>query len=517
MGAALFFLLLWTFYHQNDFRTEESLESKFFSPILNHIVHAPTLKNTYDDTAAVEIFPDSDKQLLNKEYLEGCVPVPEDTLEELKKKHGDYVNFLKSKQNKVDAFALINKGTNEWKQYKGKSGVIYIGGGKYSWLSYLSIVQLRRTGSSVPVELFIPSYEEYEDDFCNNVLPKYNAKCVLFNNPAFEGLKIGGYQYKMLALMLASFENTLYLDSDMFPLINIDYLFESDLYKKNGLLLWPDAWARTTNPKYYQIAGINVVEKKIKYSDVEKAAIKKKKPVKSLDEGNFSNSNFHDFQNTITDPTIEAGVILVNKSTHVRTLQLALYYNVLGPDFYYPLLTQGSAGEGDKETFNAAAFALGEKYHVCSKSFSWLGYHNAETGEFSAKGLGIHDPVQTVSDPTKDKFSFVHCSYPKYYPNYMVSEVRYGNGNDIRLYESLYETVGYDVDLRFADIFTERFCENYSSENHNDEVATSFLSYIQSQKDGLPDACEKVFIPHLEWLRNTTQFPETNNQFNVAS
>lgn len=504
--------LVWTLFFYNP--KNKGFESRFFSPIFDHLVHTPTLRDTYDDSAAVQVFTDSDL-LLDKIYLDGCVPVPEFTLHTLKLQHAKYVDFLRSKDNKVDAYALVSKESWKWNEYKGRSGIVYIGGGKFSWLSYLSIAQLRRTGSNVPVELFIPSVEEYEERFCTHVLPRYNAKCVLFDNPSFEGLNIGGYQYKMLALMMSSFENTLYMDSDVFPLVNIDYLFESDLYKRHGLVLWPDAWARTTSPKFYEIAGVDVVEKKVRYSTAETNAINDHKPVAPLEDGNFYNSNYHSFQNTIPDPTIEAGVILVNKTSHVHTLQLALYYNVLGPDFYYPLLTQGSAGEGDKETFNAAAFVLGEKYYVCSKPFSWLGYNSIEAEEFVAKGLAIHDPIQVESDPTKERFLFIHCSYPKYYPDNIVGEVKYRNGDDIRLYEGLYNSVGYDVDLRLQEIFAEKFCENYcpsvlSPYYQNDEWAAPFLQYAQSQTDSLPGVCQYVFLPHLQWLRDTTKYPHTN-------
>ena len=117
-------------------------------------------------------------------------------------------------------------------------------------------------------------------NFVKRILPKYNARCNVFDYKLADDLKkrfdIGGYQYKMLALLSSKFENVLYLDSDNFPTRNVDYLFESDLYKENNLLLWPDAWARTTNPKYYEIAGVPVKENKLRYSkyDENKLAVK---------------------------------------------------------------------------------------------------------------------------------------------------------------------------------------------------------------------------------------------------
>lgn len=489
--------------------------SAFFAPILNHPIKSPSLKGTYQDTKAREIFADR-SDLLSKDYLLSCIDIPDLTLTELTDNHQKYVEFLKSDKNNIDTFTFIKKGSKEWKSYKGLSGVMFIGGGKYSWLSLLSIIQLRKTGSKVPVELFIPSKEEYEPHFCDVVMPKYDARCVVFENPVPEELlfKVKGYQYKMLALLTSSFENTLYMDSDLFPLRNIDYLFESDVYKKNGLVLWPDAWARTTNPKFYDIAGVKVSERKVRHSIHDQ---KNGRDSLELADGNFQNSDFHTFENTIPNPTVEAGVILVNKSTHKKTLQLALYYNIHGPDFYYPLLTQGSAGEGDKETFNAAAHVLNEPYFLTPKLFSWIGYHHKEDNLFTSKALGIHDPVEAARDPEKKHLLLLHCSYPKYFPEVIVNQLIYSKlGDHIRMYEGTYEDVGYDVDLRLLEIYTECFCEHYKPDASTPSTyknlmwANHYNKYILDETKRFADSCERVFIPHLEWLRDTTKYPDTN-------
>lgn len=463
----------------------------------------------------MQVFADSE-DILTKEYLASRVRVPEVTVDELRRSHRSYVNYLKSESNRADAFAYVTKGTEEWNRYKDTKGYVYIGGGQYSWLSLLSIKQLRKTGSTLPVELFIPSQGDYEHHFCEIILPQYNARCVVFTEPKSTEypFEAKGYQYKMLALLESSFEHTFYMDSDMFPLKNVDYLFDSEVYKKHGLVLWPDAWARTTSPLFYDIAEIEIIENKVRHSLNEQGRLRDNKPVMPLMDGDFTNSNFHDFENTIPNPTVEAGVILINKTSHVRTLQLALYYNILGPDFYYPLLTQGSAGEGDKDTFNAAAHVLKEPYYLTPKSFSWVGYHSKATSEHTSKALGIHDPTFTEEG---DSFALLHCSYPKFYPNNMITELKYDSLDEhIRMYGAIYEQVGYDVDLRLLDLFTEGFCENYYPEGvnpdsyHNTHWAASFNTFIMAKSNTLIGSCEHIFMPHLEWLRSTTKFPDTN-------
>lgn len=40
-----------------------------------------------------------------------------------------------------------------------------------------------------------------------------------------------------------------------------------------------------------------------------------------------------------------------------------LYYQLYGPSIYYPLLSQGTLGQGEKETYVAAAMALNMSFY----------------------------------------------------------------------------------------------------------------------------------------------------------
>ncbi|KAH6655198.1 mannosyltransferase putative-domain-containing protein [Truncatella angustata] len=55
--------------------------------------------------------------------------------------------------------------------------------------------------------------------------------------------------------------------------------------------------------------------------------------------------------------------MLYDKSRHARDMLLALFYNFFGPDFYYPLMSQGAEGEGDKETFLQAALVMDAPFY----------------------------------------------------------------------------------------------------------------------------------------------------------
>lgn len=501
----------------------------FFNELEQYKPTSPSIKNKYKNGKAAEKFSGDDNTFFSKDYLENVLDIPEETYNELKESHQKYVDIQINKLMEnygVSTFGNILISDPEWNTYKNSRGYVLIGGGKYSWLSYLVIKQIRATGSTMPIELFIATGDEYEKDFCEKLLPKYNARCNLFDKRLIQDLKtkfnIGGFQYKMLALLTSKFENVIYLDSDNFPVKNPEYILDSELYKETGLIIWPDAWARTTNPKFYEIAGVNVKENKIRYSNYDKKHSDTGE-VKPLSDYDFTNSWFHDFEGTLPDPTSEAGMLIVNKTKHVRTLLLCLYYNVFGPNHYYPLMTQGSAGEGDKETFIAAAHVLNEPWYQTRKQFKWTGYFKETDGSFDSKALGHYDPVKSRDDPDADiDLVFMHLSYPKYYPNWLADnhDLVYAElGNHIRMYKDMYSNAGYDFDLRVLQFFTQGLCPNYYHSNgepidgtkgitRSQEYMAKYLYYVDEKDEKDIKRCLDIFIPHLQWLKDTTEYPD---------
>ncbi|CCG23130.1 Mnn2 alpha-1,2-mannosyltransferase [Candida orthopsilosis Co 90-125] len=503
----------------------------FFDDLEKYKINQPSIKGKYKekDQKAKELFSTEGSFLFNKEYLENVLDISETTFEEMKASHTKYVNerIPQLLNEGVVTFGKMVPSDPDWEIYEGSSGYVLVGGGRYSWLSYLVIKQIRATGAQLPIELFLATEDDYEKSFCEHILRTYNARCNVFDKKLAEDLStrfnIGGYQYKMLALLSSRFENVLYLDSDNFPTRNVDYIFDSDLYKKNNLILWPDAWARTTNPMYYDIANVEVKENKLRYSAYDVKQAGGKENLRPLSEFTFENSWFHDFEGTLPDPTSETGMFVVNKTSHLKTLLLCLYYNVFGPDYYYPILTQGSAGEGDKETFIAAAHALNEPWHQTLKQFQWTGYHSKASNSFTSKALAHYDPVQASTDTKGVDIIFMHLSYPKFYPNWLVDNhdlVYQDSGEHIRMYAGVRENVGYDFDLRVLQFFTESICPNYYGPNGkaiDEDVSLTkgttymgdYLQYIKDEEQNNIKRCEEVFIPHLKWLKETNNVKET--------
>lgn len=227
------------------------------------------------------------------------------------------------------------------------TGYVYLGGGQYTWLSLLSIQGLRERGARMPVEVMIPSKAEYDEALCAELV-LLNAKCKVF--PSL-GVKVKGYQLKPLAILFSSFQRAFYVDSDVVPTTNPDSYFTSQLFARYGLITWPDFWRRTTSPKLYGALGITV-------GGAPQRFLNDLYTPSKYSQRRATVSNFHDLRGALPEWTTEAGLLLINKKTHFNVVLLALYYNLNGPKGYYPMLSQGGAGEGDKDTWALAAHVL---------------------------------------------------------------------------------------------------------------------------------------------------------------
>lgn len=245
--------------------------------------------------------------------------------------------FVQEINEKLPEYAPQTLGTSR--------GIVTVGGSKYNPSLMVSLRLLRRTGSVLPVEVFMPE-NEYEPELCNDYMPQLNAVCRTF--PQMNHT-INHYQFKIFAVLFSTFSEVLWLDADNFPLHDVAPLFASRPFQETGLITWPDLWQTTISPAYYLISG------QAPETVQERAST-------------------------------ESGQLLVSKEKHWKTLLLAAYYNYYGPDHYYALLCQGGAGIGDKETFIPAAEAMGLSYYQVRAQPERLGHYKSN----EMTGLGIH-------------------------------------------------------------------------------------------------------------------------------
>jgi len=189
-----------------------------------------------------------------------------------------------------------------------RQGIVMLAGGDYMAPAMVSIRMLRRAGSVQPIELWMSSKEEYEPQLCDEVLPSFDVTCrllsdVFHNATTRQSQAFAGFQYKIFALLFASFDEVLFLDADVVAIQNPDGLFDSVPFREKGMITWPDLWATSVSPIFYLVTG-------------------QTSPPLVGDRA-----------------STESGQLMVNKRTHLETLLVAAYYNYWA-DWYYVLLCQ---------------------------------------------------------------------------------------------------------------------------------------------------------------------------------
>jgi alpha 1,2-mannosyltransferase len=329
-------------------------------------------------------------------------------------------------------------------------GIVTTAGGSHLPVAVLSIRMLRRTGSELPVEVFLASQEEWDPQICDVVFLAMNARCVVLQD-IFDAagddksLRIGKDQYKIMSIVFSSFEEVLFMDSDCFPVFDPSEIFDSEPFQSTSLILWPDFWFPSESPFFFEVAQISA------------PAI-------------YNRSS------------TESGEIFYSKKKHKNSLLLALYYNYYGPDFYYPLQSQGAPWEGDKETFLWSAIVFDEPLYTVRKGVSALGYTTMK-GEWRASATVQYDPrgdleIQSRLDlSTEQKLQaqqrplFVHANFPKFDPTTMFLEeavdasgpTRDTNGTIRRVWHATeaegIKLFGFDLERRFWEEIRNMTCE----------------------------------------------------------
>lgn len=260
------------------------------------------------------------------------------------------------------------------------------------------VVQLRDLKSELPVEVVINSEAEYDQQVCDEILPKLNAKCKVIERELtteiYEKLALRGFQLKMMAILVSSFDNTIVLDTDNWPVKNPDFLLTSEPFREMKFILWPDAWHKGTSPLYYDIARFEVGE------IVHRNGWNNDKPFSEyLTKNVDSEVLFHDLDGLPPFRGVESGQLVLSKREHFRSLYLAVYYNFYGPQFYYRLLYQGTYGSGDRETFVPALHVMKESYYLCEHDLTFVGVERKRTtnGEtyMDESTMVQRDPQQT--------------------------------------------------------------------------------------------------------------------------
>ncbi|KAL6173217.1 mannosyltransferase [Exserohilum turcicum] len=345
---------------------------------------------------------------------------------------------------------------------KDTTGIVTTANAKYMPILLVSLRMLRRTGCDLPMEVFIDDWSKYDATVCDTVLPSLNARCIVLSNiydTAADAKAPEHYQYKAFAILFSSFQHVLFLDSDAFPSQDPSGLFKTAPYTTHGLVTWPDFWAQSISEHFYHIAAIPEVASQSRRST-------------------------------------ESGQLLINKDVHRETILMMVYYNYYGPDYYYILLSQGSPGAGDKETFTQAAMAVGLPYYQVRTAPMALG--RFIDGHYQGTAIGQADPFldykylppmrnhihdqafwqdadlenadsskkqrnRALKIPTKPRPLFIHQNTLKLDPATVIgdSKLYEADGSPHRMWgkkENMEKDIGYDIEQRVWEVVIEEGC-----------------------------------------------------------
>lgn len=364
----------------------------------------------------------------------------DDDIDALRRLHQQFVGGLEEELGNSTTRGQPERRWNGLDIFKGK-GVVMVGGGEYFGPAIIGIHMLRRTGSTLPVEVFVPDDDEYEKKVCEEYLKKLNAKCVVLSHILDKSivkvgqkdhadLKVTHYQLKSLALLLSSFQDALLLDSDSIPLLDpLTNIFDTEPYKSKGMVIWPDFWRATESPKFWTVAGKS------------------------------------EFPKGLPATASETGQLAVNKSTHLAPLLLSTYYNMFGPDYYYPLHSQGALGQGDKETFFAATLALNATYYRVQTPAALLGRYDGRTEKGTALVQHLPSDDMEHRSVSSTRPVFLHSNTPKMNAGHLVDEgdlLSVDGLTRLRLLGSKEESLtrfGFDVERAIWDLVVQTGCE----------------------------------------------------------
>ena len=113
-------------------------------------------------------------------------------------------------------------------------------------LILVTLRMLRELGSKLPVEVWhLPGELTPKDERTLNGLgatPRsFDEKGIIVPMKEIKGRQ-KNFQIKVAAWVNSGFEEIIGLDSDVMPVRDPSYLFETEAYLKHGQIFWPDWW-----------------------------------------------------------------------------------------------------------------------------------------------------------------------------------------------------------------------------------------------------------------------------------
>ena len=126
---------------------------------------------------------------------------------------------------------------------KGTKGIVTTASDSFMPVLIVSLRALQRTGTKLPVEVFMESEAVYEKEVCEVILPTLNARCLVLSkilDAVPNKVQVSRYQLKALSMLFSSFDEMLLLDADNFAMEKPEDLFSTEPFVSKGFVSWPD-------------------------------------------------------------------------------------------------------------------------------------------------------------------------------------------------------------------------------------------------------------------------------------
>jgi Mannosyltransferase putative len=191
-------------------------------------------------------------------------------------------------------------------RFEGRGIVICAGGPRYfvcAWVLIALLRDFRRVG--LPIQVWHLGQGEMSEEM-RLLLEALDVEVVDAETvvASFPARIAGGWPLKPYAIMQSRFREVLYLDADTVPLVDVSRIFSWDLYRKHGMVMWPDIVDLTAVNPIWGALGLE----------------------------------------PRSHTSVEAGIVVVNKQRVWDVLDLAVLLNEHVEEVY-------SAVYGDKDTF----------------------------------------------------------------------------------------------------------------------------------------------------------------------
>jgi len=213
-------------------------------------------------------------------------------------------------------------------RFSGRGVVIAAGGRTLLTNAWVAIRMLRRSGCTLPVEVWHLGVREYDTHWAQLVEP-FDVRCVdaCEVRKTYPHQRLHGWELKPYAITHCPFKEVLYLDADNVPIVDPAFLFDTPQYQEHGTIFWPDFGRLGPDRSAWRVFG------NIPYRD---------------------------------EPEVESGQIVIDKSRTWDCLMLCHWYMQNSNNFFFYHV------HGDKEVFHVAWRKLDRAYAMPARGIDAL-------------------------------------------------------------------------------------------------------------------------------------------------